>query len=158
MAIGGWILDLAGAQDPGLLDLGTGPLFDLPFWNNIMDRGPDLWAQLRARLTDMLAEGAAGADALTAHLVAQSDVTMWMPFPVAEYTDLHACKHHATNVGTMFRGAASALPPNWLRIPIGYNGRASSVVVAGTDVIRPNGQTKAPDADIRPLQALGYQA
>ena len=54
--------------------------------------------------------------------------------------------HHATNVGTMFRGAENALPPNWLHIPIGYNGRASSVVVSGTDIRRPWGQLKAPDA------------
>jgi len=67
---------------------------------------------------------------------------------VAEFTDFYAGKHHATNVGTMFRGAENALPPNWLHIPIGYNGRASSVVVSGTDIIRPNGQTKAPDGDM----------
>lgn len=67
---------------------------------------------------------------------------------VSEYTDFYAGKHHAINVGTMFRGSENALPPNWLHIPIGYNGRASSVVVSGTDVIRPNGQTKAPDAEM----------
>ena len=72
---------------------------------------------------------------------------MHMPFKVAEFTDFYAGKHHAMNVGTMFRGPENALPPNWLHIPIGYNGRASTVVVSGTDIVRPNGQTKAPDAD-----------
>ncbi|WP_283647285.1 fumarylacetoacetase [Marinovum algicola] len=81
-------------------------------------------------------------------LVAQSDARMHMPFAVTEYTDFYAGKHHATNVGTMFRGAENALPPNWLHIPIGYNGRASSVVVSGTDVRRPWGQLKAPGADL----------
>ena len=70
---------------------------------------------------------------------------MHLPFLVAEYTDFYAGKHHATNVGTMFRGAENALPPNWLHIPIGYNGRASSVVVSGTPVRRPWGQLKGPD-------------
>jgi fumarylacetoacetase len=68
-----------------------------------------------------------------------------MPFAVAEYTDFYAGKNHAVNVGTMFRGAENALPPNWLSIPIGYNGRASSVVVSGTPVTRPWGQVKGPD-------------
>ena len=72
---------------------------------------------------------------------------MKLPFQVTEYTDFYAGRHHATNVGTMFRGAENALPPNWLHIPIGYNGRASSVVVSGTDVRRPWGQLKGPDFD-----------
>jgi fumarylacetoacetase len=70
-----------------------------------------------------------------------------MPMMVSEYTDFYAGKHHATNVGTMFRGAENALPPNWLHIPIGYNGRASTVVVSGTEITRPNGQLKAPEAE-----------
>ena len=85
---------------------------------------------------------------------------MHMPFAVSEYTDFYAGKHHATNVGTMFRGAENALPPNWLHIPIGYNGRASTVVVSGTDITRPNGQTKAPDAAMPgfgPCKRLGYR-
>ncbi|MGR3584458.1 MAG: fumarylacetoacetase, partial [Pseudooceanicola nanhaiensis] len=79
---------------------------------------------------------------------AQADVTMMMPITVAEYTDFYAGRHHAFNVGSIFRGPENALPPNWLSIPIGYNGRASSVVVSGTDVRRPWGQLKAPDAEL----------
>ena len=75
-----------------------------------------------------------------------ADAEMHMPFMVSEYTDFYAGRHHATNVGTMFR-AENALPPNWLHIPIGYNGRASSVVVSGTDVRRPWGQLKGPNDD-----------
>lgn len=70
---------------------------------------------------------------------------MVMPITVAEYTDFYAGKNHAFNVGSIFRGPENALPPNWLSIPIGYNGRASSVVVSGTDVRRPWGQLKGPD-------------
>ena len=78
-------------------------------------------------------------------MVAQSDACMHLPFLVSEYTDFYAGRHHATNVGTMFRGAENALPPNWLHLPIGYNGRASSVVVSGSDIRRPWGQLKGPD-------------
>lgn len=148
VAIGDMILDLAGAEEAELLDLSDDLLFDVPFWNDVMEQGPDLWAALRAKLMKMLSEDAPEADMLAAHLVAQADAKMHMPFLVAEYTDFYAGKHHAINVGTMFRGAENALPPNWLHIPIGYNGRASSVVISGTDVVRPNGQTKAPDANM----------
>jgi fumarylacetoacetase len=67
-------------------------------------------------------------------------VTLHLPFLVSEYTDFYAGRHHAFNVGTMFRGAENALPPNWLHIPIGYNGRASSVVVSGTRCAGPGGR------------------
>jgi len=77
-----------------------------------------------------------------------ADAEMHLPMVVCEYTDFYAGRHHATNVGTMFRGAENALPPNWLHIPIGYNGRASSVVVSGTDIRRPWGQLKSPDHDL----------
>jgi hypothetical protein len=76
------------------------------------------------------------------HLHPQAGATMHLPFLVSEYTDFYAGRHHAFNVGSMFRDPENALPPNWLHIPIGYNGRASSVVVSGTPVRRPWGQLK----------------
>ncbi len=138
VAIGDCVLDV-GAVDHGLDDA----LFADPSWNAVMAAGPDVWAALRARLMDLLGDPA-HRGAVAAHLVPLSDVTLKMPFAVSEYTDFYASRHHATNVGTMFRGAENALPPNWLSIPIGYNGRASSVVVSGTDVRRPWGQLKGP--------------
>jgi len=147
VAIGDMILDVAAAEEAGLIALTETPLFDVPFWNEVMEEGPALWAALRARLTELLAEGAAEQAELSDMLVAQSDADMHLPFLVSEFTDFYASKNHATNVGTMFRGAENALPPNWLHIPIGYNGRASSVVVSGTDVRRPWGQLKGPNDD-----------
>ena len=145
VAIGDQILDVAALETAGLLDfsgaLRTGT------WNAFMAQGKSVWAKLRETLTALLAEGSEAQEVLKAYLVAQSDATLHMPFAVTEYTDFYAGKHHAVNVGTMFRGAENALPPNWLHIPIGYNGRASSVVVSGTDVIRPNGQLKGPNDD-----------
>ncbi|MCL4141608.1 UNVERIFIED_CONTAM: hypothetical protein GTU68_063098 [Idotea baltica] len=81
-------------------------------------------------------------------MVPMDQAEMHMPFMVSEYTDFYAGRNHAFNVGTMFRGPENALPPNWLHIPIGYNGRASSVVVSGTDIRRPWGQLKSPDHDL----------
>ena len=145
VAIGDRIFDVTRAEEDGLISGDDDPVFDVPFWNDFMELGPEAWAALRTRLTELLTEG---AEPLPDYLVNQADAKLHMPFAVAEYTDFYAGKHHATNVGTMFRGAANALPPNWLSIPIGYNGRASSVVVSGTEIRRPWGQLMSPDADL----------
>ncbi|WP_323783526.1 fumarylacetoacetase [Leisingera sp.] len=147
VAIGDMILDMQAAEEAGLVQLSDAPLFDVPYWNDLMEEGPAVWAALRARLTALLSEGAAGQDMVEPLLVPAVDAELHMPFAVSEYTDFYAGKNHAFNVGTMFRGPENALPPNWLHIPIGYNGRASSVVVSGTDVRRPWGQLKGPNDD-----------
>ncbi len=140
VAIGDQILDVAKIAD--LLPVEPSLLEDARGWNAVMEQTPQVWAALRAALSNTLAEG---ADERAGALVPQAEAVMHMPFTVSEFTDFYAGQHHATNVGTMFRGAENALPPNWLHIPIGYNGRASSVVVSGTDVRRPWGQLKGPD-------------
>lgn len=145
VAIGDRVLDVAGLEEAGLLHLPGGPWLDVPFWNDLMEAGPEVWAALRARLTALLSDGAAEREAVQPFLHLLADVTLHMPFLVSEYTDFYAGRHHAFNVGSMFRGPENALPPNWLHIPIGYNGRASSVVVSGTPVRRPWGQVKGPD-------------
>ncbi|MDE4305497.1 fumarylacetoacetase [Phaeobacter gallaeciensis] len=147
VAIGDMILDMQAAEEAGLIDLTDYALFEVPFWNDLMEEGPAVWTALRNRLTALLSEGAAEQAKVEPLLVPQADAQMHMPFMVSEYTDFYAGKHHAMNVGTMFRGPENALPPNWLHIPIGYNGRASSVVVSGTDVRRPWGQLKGPNDD-----------
>jgi fumarylacetoacetase len=145
VAIGKHILDVTTLEKAGLITFDSGPLLDQPRWNRLMAAGPDVWASLRAQLTGLLEEGAALRSAVEPHLVPLAGAELHLPFQVAEYTDFYAGRHHAYNVGTMFRGPENALPPNWLHIPIGYNGRASSVVVSGTDVRRPWGQLKGPD-------------
>ncbi len=147
VAIGSMILDMAALETAELISLDEDGAFELPFWNDVMDLGPDVWAKLRARLQEMLAEGSADQAAIEPFLVPLSDAQLHMPLMVAEYTDFYAGKQHAQNMGAILRGSAD-LPANWLHIPIGYNGRASSVVVSGTDIHRPNGQSKAPDADM----------
>ncbi len=145
VAIGDQILDATGLEQAGLLDLIATPVLDHPGWNKLMGLGPKAWAALRAHLTALLREGAPEQDRVAPFLHPMDGAQMHMPFTIAEFTDFYAGRHHATNVGTMFRGAENALPPNWLHIPIGYNGRASSVVVSGTQVRRPWGQVKGPD-------------
>ncbi len=84
-------------------------------------------------------------------LLPMADVKLHMPIAVAGYTDFYSSREHATNVGVMFRGKDNALQPNWLHMPIGYNGRASTVVVSGTKVRRPRGQLKPPSAEVPTL-------
>jgi len=129
VAIGDMILDVEGLGPAGIFAAGN--------WNAFMALGPKAWAAFRLELQEVLKEGAA-----VRPLVAQSDVTMLMPFAVAEYTDFYAGRQHAENMGEILRGT-KGLPANWLHIPIGYNGRASSVVVSGTDIHRPLGQLGA---------------
>ncbi len=148
VAIGDKILDMNAAEEAGVIDLGDEPLFDVPFWNELMEQGPAVWTALRNRLTDLLADGSQDRALVEPLLVSMADATLHMPLVVSEFTDFYAGRHHSTNVGTMFRGPENALPPNWLHIPIGYNGRASSVVVSGTDIRRPWGQLKSPDHDL----------
>ena len=144
VAIGDRIVDATGLEQAGLLVLDDAPVLDEPFWNAVMELGPEAWDTLRARLTELLREGAPERAKVEPFLHPMAGAELHMPFAVAEYTDFYAGRHHATNVGTMFRGAENALPPNWLHIPIGYNGRASSVVVSGTEIRRPWGQVKGP--------------
>mgnify|MGYP005992590853 FL=1 len=147
VAIGDMILDVTAAEEAGLIRLSEIPVFDVPYWNDLMDLGSEAWAELRARLIALLAEGSAEQSKVEPHLVAMADASLHMPFAVSEYTDFYAGRQHAQNMGAILRGSPD-LPANWLHIPIGYNGRASSVVVSGTDIHRPNGQRKAPDAEM----------
>jgi len=136
VAIGDMILDLAECERRGLVDAeGT---FARPQLNDFIALGREAWDRTRARLTQLLAEGAEE----DLPLVAMADATLHLPIRVTEFTDFYASRNHAFNVGVLFRGPENALPPQWTHMPIGYNGRASSVVVTGTDIRRPMGQVK----------------
>ena len=148
VAIGAMILDVAGLEAAGVISAGEDPVFDVPFWNEFMELGPEAWAGFREALTALLADGSEHRAEVEPFLLPMADARLYLPFLVSEYTDFYASRDHAFNVGSMFRDPANPLPPNWLSIPIGYNGRASSIVISGTDVRRPWGQIKAPDADL----------
>ena len=121
--------------------------------NPFMALGPKVWSRTRARISELLRHDnpeLRDNDELreAARWCRWRDVKLHMPIAVAGYTDFYSSKEHATNVGVMFRGKDNALQPNWLHMPIGYNGRASTVVVSGTKVRRPRGQLKPPSAEL----------
>ncbi len=149
--LGDQIIDLAVLESAQLLNTGASfNVFDKPHINDFMELGRDAWILVRKALIDLFAETGQRTlrdntklreqAILPAHKAIQH-----LPFKIAEYTDFYAGMQHAKNMGAILRGSES-LPANWLHIPIGYNGRASSIVVSGTPVVRPLGQTKSPDA------------
>ncbi|MGN6318990.1 fumarylacetoacetase [Trinickia sp.] len=155
VAIGDAIVDLAALQAAGLLSVaGDADVFSRPALNAFIALGRDEWRSVRVQLSALLD---AECPTLREHaalrarvLVPMRDATMHLPVDIPGYTDFYSSKEHATNVGSMFRDPKNALLPNWSEMPIGYNGRASSVVVTGTPVRRPMGQLKLPDAE-RPI-------
>ena len=152
VAIGEQVLDLDALQRAGLLDgIGlTEGVFAKETLNPFIALGKPVWTATRKQLTELLSDENTtlrdNAAVLDTALLSQNDVTMLMPVEVGDYTDFYSSREHATNVGTMFRDPANALLPNWLHLPVGYHGRASSIVVSGTPFHRPKGQTKADDA------------
>ncbi len=152
VAIGDQVLDLAVLENEGLIDLSPAyGVFAQTSINAFMALGPKVWSRTRARISELLRHDhpeLRDNEKLRARaLVPMADVKLYLPITVAGYTDFYSSKEHATNVGVMFRGKDNALQPNWLHMPIGYNGRASTVVVSGTKVRRPRGQLKPPNAD-----------
>ena len=153
--IGDFVLDLAGLAEAGLLP-GLAPVFDQPALNPFLAQGKDLWSALRQRVTHLLDADTPdlrdNADLRGRLLIPVDDVTMKLPAAIGNYTDFYSSRHHAENVGTMFRGKENALMPNWLHLPVAYHGRASSVVLSGTPVRRPWGQIR-PDDTAPPVYA-----
>ena len=152
VAIGGYILDLWELEQDSRLDVGDLGVFAQPSLNAFMALGPKAWSRTRERISELLRhdhpELRDNDELRQRALVPMHDANLHLPFTVAGYTDFYSSKEHATNVGVMFRGKDNALQPNWLHMPIGYNGRASTVVVSGTKVRRPRGQLKPPGAEL----------
>jgi fumarylacetoacetase len=139
VAIGEHVLDLSALEG---VDLPHRSALATPTLNAFMAAGPRAWSSVRRRLTQLLTDEAYRGR-VEPRLVAMSDVTTHLPFEVGDYVDFYSSEHHATNVGRLFRPDSDPLTPNWKHLPIGYHGRAGSVVVSGTDVVRPCGQRKA---------------
>ena len=121
---GGTVFDLSGLDD----------VFRAPSLNAFMAEGQTAWAEARARVS----EGTP---------VPAAEVELHLPFEVADYIDFYSSLEHATNLGKLFRPGAEPLLPNWRHLPVGYHGRAGTIVVSGTPIRRPHGQSKPPDAD-----------
>jgi fumarylacetoacetase len=152
VAIGDYVLDLWQLAQDCRFDVVEPAVFAAPQLNPFMALGPKVWSSTRARISELLRhdhpELRDNKKLRKRALVPMADVKLHLPFAVSGYTDFYSSKEHATNVGVMFRGKDNALQPNWLHMPIGYNGRASTVVVSGTKVRRPRGQLKPPTADV----------
>ena len=154
IAIGEQVLDLSVLEEAGVLQLAGGPYFDKPTLNSFIESGRENWTTTRSTVQKLLSadnETLRDNEVLRSKaLFNQADITLHLPLQVPGYTDFYSSKEHATNVGTMFRDPNNALLPNWTELPVGYNGRASTVIISGQDVIRPSGQLK-PNPDERPI-------
>jgi fumarylacetoacetase len=147
--IGEQLLDLTTAAVR--LDLPYAALLTGPVLNPLLAGGPTVWREVRDRLTAWLTEPRY-ADLIRPHLLPAAGLPRHLPFDVADYVDFYSSRHHAENLGRIFRPDSEPLTPNWKHLPIGYHGRAGTVVVSGTDIVRPHGQRKAPD---QPAPTLG---
>jgi fumarylacetoacetase len=167
VALGEYVVDLAELQRAGLFN-------DLPprtaaattrgSLSEFLSLGRPEWSKVRTQLQELLAADTptlrddAGLRERVFHR--QRDVTMQLPVRIGNYTDFYSSFHHAHNVGTMLRGPENALMPNWKWLPVAYHGRASSIVLSGTEVRRPRGQIKPPDAPVPvfgPSKSLDYE-
>lgn len=155
VAIGEYVLDLSMLEEKGFFrktNLGSEIVFETPSLNEFMSRGRTAWQQVRTILQMALSDENPilrdNEDLKKISLIPVKDVEMCLPVEIGDYTDFYSSREHATNVGTMFRGKENALMPNWLHIPIAYHGRSSSIVISGTEIRRPNGQTKPANTDL----------
>ncbi len=142
IAIGDLILDLYAVAELGCFDsLGVKKeVFDNEYLNDFIALGKPITNAVRLKVQELLSDSNSPLKGKDNVFEKQSDATMHMPVFVRDYTDFYSSIEHATNVGKMFRDPENALLPNWKHIPVGYHGRASSIVVSGTDIHRPKGQ------------------
>jgi fumarylacetoacetase len=138
--VGDLVVDLAPVAATDMLEVAH--VFEEPSLGPLMSLGRPTWAAVRAWLVDLLTDPHE-RDLVEPHLVPVDQVQVVLPFEVADYVDFYCSLHHATNVGRIFRPDGEPLTPNWRHLPIGYHGRAGTVVVSGTDVRRPCGQRAA---------------
>ncbi len=166
VAIGEHVVDLVYLHENGYLDgLGLPPgIFNQKYLNDFIALGRKTTRAVRNRVSELLqtdvAELQQNIAAREIALIPMNEVQMQMPVQIPNYTDFYSSEEHATNVGSMFRDPKNALLPNWKHLPVGYHGRASSIVVSGTNLHRPKGQIKLPDSEFPvfcPSQKLDFE-
>lgn len=159
VALGDYVIDMQALAATGFMgNLGIDlAVFSQNYLNPLMALGKHATQKIRTFLQAVFAEG---NDSLLPHkdsiLLLQSEIEMCLPVYIRDYTDFYSSEEHATNVGIMFRGKENALMPNWKHLPVGYHGRASSIVVSGVNLHRPKGQTR-PDDNLPPVFGLSKQ-
>jgi len=137
--IGDHVLDLAPVAAAEMLDVHH--VFEERSLNALMAEGRRVWSSVRTWVTGLLSEEPE-RDLVEPHVLPLADVTLHLPIVVADYVDFYASEHHASNVGRIFRPDAEPLLPNWRHLPVGYHGRAGTVVGSGTPIVRPSGQRR----------------
>ncbi len=164
--IGDKVLDLKALYVLGYLENlpFSGSDFENKFLNDLMEKGKKATRDLRNRISKLLSHDFEDLKVNQHHvdqvLISADKIDMCLPVRIGDYTDFYSSREHATNVGTMFRDPANALLPNWLWIPVGYHGRASSVIVSGQAIHRPKGQIKpdpAQDPIFAPCRSLDFE-
>jgi len=148
-ALGDYVIDLAYLHDQGHFAALSLPadIFRKGILNDFLAMGRPVIRAVRERLSELLRDDNITLQGDTRMLIPRADVQMLMPVRIGNYTDFYSSEEHATNVGSMFRDPKNALLPNWKHLPVGYHGRASSIVVSGTSFHRPKGQVKPPDVE-----------
>lgn len=166
VAIGHYVLDLVYLHENGFFDgLGLPPgVFNQKYLNDFMALGRKKTREVRERISELLRhdhdELRDNVGARELALIPMDEIQMLLPVRVPNYTDFYSSEEHAFNVGSMFRDPKNALLPNWKHLPVGYHGRASSIVVSGTHLHRPKGQIKLADSEIPvfcPSQKLDFE-
>jgi len=155
VAIGEYVLDLSLLDEAGYFEY-TGikgkRVFHQSSLNSFMELGKKVWKEVRDVLQHLLDKNVGdlrdNESLRNKAFYLHREIEMLLPVDIGDYTDFYASKEHATNVGTMFRGKENALMPNWTHLPVGYHGRASSVVLSGADIHRPKGQIKPKDFEV----------
>lgn len=158
MRIGPRVLDVSSVKSPE--DRGWARLFAEPSLNRFMAAGPAVWAKARSSVRTWLMDPT-WRDRVEPHLHHLDAVILHLPFEPADYVDFYASEYHATNVGRIFRPSGPPLPPNWKHLPIGYHGRAGTVVGSGTPIVRPSGQhllSSDPAPSFGPSRRLDIEA
>lgn len=146
VAIGEHILDLAAVAELDVFDFNTA-LLEKDTLNDFISLGKEITTRVRKKIQHWLKDDNSVLAGKPELFVKQSEAQMHMPVAVGDYTDFYSSLEHATNVGKMFRDPENALLPNWKHIPVGYHGRASSIIVSGKPIHRPKGQTMPNGAD-----------
>ncbi|APQ16804.1 fumarylacetoacetase [Maribacter hydrothermalis] len=154
IAIGEQIVDLSAVSDLGLLDMDA-TFFNRSTLNEFIALGKKITNKVRLDIQKLLVIENSPLKNHPEVFILQKDAKMHLPVQVGDYTDFYSSIEHATNVGKMFRDPENALLPNWRHIPVGYHGRASSIVVSGTDIHRPMGQVKTNDMKVPVFKASG---
>ncbi len=145
--IGDLVLDAGPAAE--FVGMESGVCWAQPSLNHFLSLGQPAWKAARAWLTEVLSNPT-HREAIEPYLISLAEVTLHLPIEVADYVDFYASESHAINIGKIFRPDGDPLTPNWKHLPIGYHGRSGTVVVSGTDIVRPKGQRRSP-TDALPL-------